>query len=1012
MVDEQPSEAKRRMSMFNVARGPALFAALAVGALLFLPSNASAQSAIAGVVKDTSGAVLPGVTVEASSPVLIEKTRSVVTDGQGQYKIVDLRPGTYRVVFGLPGFNTVQRDGIELTANFTASVNADLRVGAVEESITVSGSSPTVDVQNVVQQKVLTRDVIDNVPVGTKTVQAMGVLIPGITSNTQDVGGTGQTAGQLAVHGSRGGEEQLLMDGMTYNTGSGRGGAFAAVRLNEASTQEIAIEVSGFGAENEVAAVRTNAIPKEGGNRFTSYGTLRFANQNMAMDNLTDEQKVFFPNGDSVKRNINVAAGVGGPIVPDRLWFYSAYQVLLADTYIGGRYYNLATNGHSYVPDLSRQAYDGQNEGGVNTRLTWQVTSRNKLNLFYQSDWNKRTPSYGVGGGCAPNGCPLNSPEAVVRVDSRPQYMGQTTWTSPITNRLLLQAGAVLTNRDFVRLVPLDAVPGAFSYTELNTGVVVGNSPDILGHNAGWQYNTRVAASYVTGSHNVRVGTTFYHAQAHTTQEWTGNGVTLQLLNGVPNRVTQFATPVSLDETVKANVGVFAQDQWTIKHLTLNLGVRFDYQNMYVPAGELGPGPNTPTRQFRWDTVENVPNWKDVTPRLGFAYDLRGDGKTAIKGSIGKFLVAPAPTAFARLANPAGQTATNVTRQWTDSNNNFLADCNFAVLTVNGECGQVSNLGFGSPRAATRYLPDAVDGNRGYNWEGSIGVQHELFRNTSLNVAGYRRTYGNFLTTAAYATGASFVTGGNAPIRNQAVTPANYTSYCVPAPPDTRLPNGGGYQVCGLTDINAGAPAADNVVTLSSNFGDQSETFTGWDININTRLWHGANVAGGTSTGRVVTDTCFVVNSVGDLVNCHVEPPFQTQIKILGSVPLPWWGLRPALTFQSLPGPQQLANWSAPSSVIAPSLGRNLTAGANATAIVPLITPGTLYGDRLNQLDFRMAKAFSLGSGRRIEALFDVYNMLNASPVLSYNNTYGPAWLNPTSILAGRLFKVGVQINY
>ena len=167
------------------------------------PATALAQTTgIAGVVKDTTGAVLPGVSVEASSPALIEKVRDVVTDGQGQYKILDLRPGTYAVTFSLSGFNTVRREGIELNAAFTATVNADLRVGSLAETITVAGQAPTVDIQNVLQQKVMTRETIDAVPTGSRSFSNLAILIPG-TSNGSDVGGTLARNNAVTIHDTR-----------------------------------------------------------------------------------------------------------------------------------------------------------------------------------------------------------------------------------------------------------------------------------------------------------------------------------------------------------------------------------------------------------------------------------------------------------------------------------------------------------------------------------------------------------------------------------------------------------------------------------------------------------------------------------------------------------------------------------------------------------------------------------------------------------------------------------------
>ena len=238
--------------------------------LSMLPAAAIAQSgsAIAGVVKDTTGAVLPGVTIEASSPALIEKARTVVTDAAGQYKIINLVPGDYTVTFSLSGFSTVKRDAIVLTASFTATVNAELRVGALAETITVSAESPTVDIQNVMQQSVMTRDIIDSVPTGQKSVSAIGALIPGVTASNQDVGGTAFTSGQLAIHGSRAGEMQLLYDGMYYNNGQGRGGIFAGISTIDGTVQEMSLETAGLSAESELGGIRTNIVPKDGGNQF------------------------------------------------------------------------------------------------------------------------------------------------------------------------------------------------------------------------------------------------------------------------------------------------------------------------------------------------------------------------------------------------------------------------------------------------------------------------------------------------------------------------------------------------------------------------------------------------------------------------------------------------------------------------------------------------------------------------------------------------------------------------
>ena len=235
---------------------------------LAVPAVASAQASIAGLVRDASGAVLPGVTVEASSPALIEKTRSVVTDGSGQYKVVDLRPGAYEVIFTLPGFSTVRRSGLELTGSFTATVNVELRVGAVEETITVTGAAPVVDVQSASQQRVLGKDIVDVIPSG-RTHFEVATLIPGVqTSNTTDVGGTNAIAlVNLTSHGGRTGDSRVTINGLSTQNAETSGNS-SGVLPNISGTQEITVDFAAGSAEMPNGGVRINVIPRDGGNTF------------------------------------------------------------------------------------------------------------------------------------------------------------------------------------------------------------------------------------------------------------------------------------------------------------------------------------------------------------------------------------------------------------------------------------------------------------------------------------------------------------------------------------------------------------------------------------------------------------------------------------------------------------------------------------------------------------------------------------------------------------------------
>jgi len=962
-----------------------------VAAIVCVATTSFAQntSSIAGVVKDATGAVLPGVTVEASSPALIEKVRTVVSDPAGQYKIVDLRPGTYAVTFTLTGFSTVRREGIELTGSFTATVNADLRVGAVEETITVSGQAPTVDVQNVVQQRIMTRTVLDGAPLGTKQAAAVGALIPGVIASSQDVGGTQFTAASISIHGGKSGEMLILFDGLDASNGQGRGGAYTTVQSNDAAVQELGLEVSGFSAESEMGGIRTNLVPRDGGNLFKGSFFANGTNDKFQADNLTDRLKALGANSTNrVLRIYDVNPGLGGPLMKDKLWFFAAARKFQARQAQAGLFYNASSIPYIFTPDLSQPAFETTTDGNISLRLTWQASARNKIAAQHQYATQTFDHYYA--------GNTTLEPDATLAYDAHPQYFSQASWSSPVTSRLLLEGGASFGNKDYVWTPQPGADPNAYAYTELNTGLSWGNATQTLGHHGSHNTNARFTASYVTGSHATKFGITFLHASSHWEQWMTGNETTLQLLNGLPNRVTVFAMPLYFDEITKANVGLFAQDQWTVKRMTLNVGLRFDYLNSYVPPEHNGPGPWVPNRNVDFAQVDNVPNWKNVSPRIGVAYDVFGDGKTAIKINLGRYLEGPNLTAFTRLANPANSIAVSATRTWSDANGDFIPQLS--------ELGALNQATFGNSTIVTTYAPDTLT-TRGYNWEFSAALQRELMPRLSASVAYFRRSYGNLRVT-----------------QNTAVTSADYSPYCVTAPVDARLPGGGGNQLCGYFDINPNKFGQTlNVIQLANHFGTPEDVYDGVDLTENIRLARGLNLSGGVSIGRERLNNCYAKDDLSLMSafggarldsRCDVRPPFQANVKFLVVYPLPWLGIQTGAAFQSIPGPQITASYTATNALIAPSLGRNLAAGVNGTGTIDLIAPATQYNDRLNQLDLRASKIFKLPGGRSIQGNVDLYNAPNVDTVLSQNNTFGALWQKPSSILQARFFKFSVQLQF
>jgi hypothetical protein len=645
--------------------------------------------------------------------------------------------------------------------------------------------------------------------------------------------------------------------------------------------------------------------------------------------------------------------------------------------------------------------------------LTWQATPKHKFSLW-GDDLQRCTCHWFLASNVT------REASAVLR--TYPNTMVQATWNAPLTHKYLIDAGLTI-HQESWSLWPQPEIPwNTYPVLELSTNTQIRARTSYTQHRS-FVENLKFNVSYVTGSHAFKLGFQEMHGWRIINNQALGTSTTLRLFNGVPNSLQQYTFPYDTKVNQKAYNGVFAQDQWTINHLTLNMGLRLDWMSAYVPAQDYPAAPFVGPRSF--GRVDDVPNWKDINPRLGVAYDLFGNGRTAIKANVGRY-VQGVTTAYADQVNPIAASVNTAIRTWHDDNGNFLPDCDLSNVFANGECGTMSNINFGRRVSTTTFDPDLLNGwvKRPYDWEVQTGIQHELRPGFSVNATYTRHWWGNFLVN-----------------KNLAVRPSDYSPYCVTVPSDPRLPGGSGSQICGFYDVNPDKfGQVNNLVTYAKNYGKQADVYNGVDVSMNLRLPRGIMMQGGFSTGHEVWDNCDVVSKVDNsagfsvldinrqgittplLANingvaspstlyCHDAPPFQTQVKLLGSAPLPW-SVTASATFQNVPGPQITASYVVPSSVIAPSLGRNLAAGANATATVQLIAPGTLYGDRVNQLDARLSKTFRFSGGRRVQALFDFYNLLNVGPVLVLNTTYGAAWQRPTAILPGRLIKFGAQLDF
>jgi len=973
---------------------------LAFGFVLLLPVVASAQATISGVVKDASGAVLPGVTVEASSPALIEKVRTTVTDGTGQYAIPDLRPGIYSVKFTLTGFAAVEREGVELSGTFTARINADMRVGGLEETIKVTGETPVVDVQSTQQERVLDREVLDALPnAGLRT--ALGVLIPSVDFRRQDVGGAGVRAvtGNMVAHGARSEDAGTTLNGMSLAS-FGTGAATATIFMNPMGIQEMTIDTGSNDAELHAGGVRTNYTLREGGNTFHGVVFGAYAPGKLQSDNLTDSliaRGLTEPN--NIKANWDINPAFGGPILRDKVWFFGAARYNVTADYVAGLYWNKNTNdpnAWTYEPDKSRRVWNEQKQPDEQVRVSWQATPRNKLGGTYYNT------SYCF---CPTDASATLSWEAGQRAEYPFQRLVTGDWTLPLTSRMLIETNGLIYKSQSNRIPWSGLAQGIIPVQEQNTGMRY-RAADMYRVQDQSVYNISGAFSYVTGAHAIKVGGSDKFGDLGQ-REYDLSPVSYRVRGGVPNRITERALG-TWRANVDADLGLYAQDRWTRSKLTLNYGVRYDYFASSYPAQHIGPTTLAPNRDITFPAQPGLGALHDLSPRLGAAYDLFGDGKTAVKVSLNRYVLAMGPdVTFIQLANPSRNLVTSATRTWTDANRDFVPQCDLLNVRSNGECGALSNENFGTVVTNLSYDKDTLTGwgKRNFNWEVSAGVQRELVPRVSAEVTYFRRWYGNFVL-----------------VDDLAIGPADFDKFTLTAPKDPRLPGGGGYPVEGY-DIKPAkfGVAAQPYVTLSRKYGKQQDYWDGIDATINARPREGLFFQGGVSTGRRVEDNCDVVTKVDNPnpLYCHREEPMLTFVKGYGSYTIPKVDVQISGTYQTKPGPLVLALYTATNAEVAPSLGRNLS-GAAPTVDVHLLAPGPytttnggsgqVHGERLHQADFRFSKLLQFG-GTRARANVDVYNALNSSAVLLQNDTFGD-WQRPTEILIARFVKFSVQFDF
>jgi hypothetical protein len=799
------------------------------------------------------------------------------------------------------------------------------------------------------------------------------------------------------------------------------------------SAQEISLQVTGGLGEAATGGPQMNLVPKEGGNSYRGTLFVNFAGDGWQGSNLSDEQRALgLREINKLVKTWDINPMFGGPLKRERVWFFATVRHFYTKNTVASIFLN------RNAMDINKWAYDPGNEQALadnvtknaSLRLTWQASPRNKVSMWWDEQVTcQRCESSGVSFASPLTGGSL-SPEADGGNDN-PIRMAQAVWTSPVNSRLLLEASFGLgpdavfgpqeragNNRDVISVIEASGPVPGIEYRGLQPWA----------RNWGHMYTYSGSLSYVTGAHRFKVGARRQSTDAAFVSYYNNQRLRYSFTNGLPTALTMYANHAANNAFEMYTTAFYAQDQWTAGRLTLQGGLRYEQIGSYYPEGQFAVDRFLPTA-LTFAAQDAGVSPKDINPRFGAAYDLSGNGKTSLKFSLGRYPTADnSYGAYGLLQQPASRVATSTNRNWNDltfpvgdpRRGNFTPDCDLLTPAGNGECGAWANQNFGKSVVFQTYDPSVLSGwnVRENSWDLSAGIQQEIAPRTSMEVTYVRRSWGNQTVTD-----------------NRAVGPADFDKFNLTAPVDARLPNGGGYVLEGIYDVKPEKfGLVDNYVTFAKNFGQgRIETYNGVDVNLNARLRAGLTVQGGVNVGRSTLNDCDIWAQLPEIQTGPVRTPlgfcdqssgWLTTVGALTTYVIPKADVQIAATFQSRPfaganfpgiATQSLAaNWLAFNAQIAPALGRPLSGGA-ALATVNVVEPGTMYGDRLNQLDFRVSKILRFGN-RRANVGVDLFNLFNTNAVYAYFqtlNTATPAtYLQPASLVAARFAKVSVQFDF